>query len=432
MSWSDAALAFFGTRAISPEVATAAEVKENGSGLVYPHGRYRPYSGHTLSKQGVRSLPWWVSGRPESAESVLICEGETDGLAAVSALKETPEAPGFRGLPVLSIPGVSSVPPNAIASNLRKYGTSEAFIGYDSDEAGKRASRELADALAKARITPRRAEPPAKDLAAWLANGAGPEDLANLLADAPTIDTGPPSFADVATAEVEWLWRNRIPLRKLTILAGDPKQGKSLLTCRIAAEVARGGSPVLMANADDEPEDVKRRLVALEADFKRIFPLHHFVLPSGINELREAIIDTRAKLLTIDPWDSFCDVANPNRRQEIYRALRPLRDLAAENDCAVLVVCHANRPGENDNPIYRIPVGLRDISRAILSLQRKDDTAKLVHTSTYGEQPPIEYRFDGESLAETSVVEKQAVAEGTVHVIDYTTPQSLGTEPFDA
>jgi hypothetical protein len=401
LTWSSEALAFFAERAIDPAIAEAAGVKQNGSGLVYPHNRTRRYDGHTMQSNGATVRPWRViEDSWPGARAALITEGETDGLAAATALAASPEAPGFRGLPILAIPGCQ-YSPQVIARGLVKYGITEAYIAFDADEPGRKAAQALANALAQARVRPLRAEPPQGDIADWLCSVEAPgEALASHLADAQPFETGPPSFASVAAGSIEWIWRERIPLRKLTILAGDPKQGKSLLTCLLAAEVAKAGHRVLMANVDDDPGDVKRRLVALDADFKRIFPMPHFILPRGLPELRRAIVETEAKLVTIDPWDSFCDVANPNRRQEIYRALRPLQDLAAENDCAVVVVCHANRPGEDQNPIYRIPVGLRDISRAILSLQREGEKVKLQHTSTYGEQPPLEYRFDGERLVD--------------------------------
>ena len=47
-------------------------------------------------------------------------------------------------------------------------------------------------------------------------------------------------MSDVAPEQVEWLWRERIAIGKLTLLVGDPGQGKSFLTLDIAARVSRG------------------------------------------------------------------------------------------------------------------------------------------------------------------------------------------------
>ena len=42
-------------------------------------------------------------------------------------------------------------------------------------------------------------------------------------------------MSDVEPEELEWLWPDRIPLGKLTLLAGDPGLGKSFVTCDMAA-----------------------------------------------------------------------------------------------------------------------------------------------------------------------------------------------------
>src|SRR5262249_49331222 len=49
------------------------------------------------------------------------------------------------------------------------------------------------------------------------------------------------SFRDVRPESVRWLWNQRIPLGKLTIFAGDPGKGKSLVTVDVASRVSRGG-----------------------------------------------------------------------------------------------------------------------------------------------------------------------------------------------
>jgi hypothetical protein len=38
----------------------------------------------------------------------------------------------------------------------------------------------------------------------------------------------------------QWVWRDRIPLRNLTLLDGDPGVNKTTLTCDIAARLTLG------------------------------------------------------------------------------------------------------------------------------------------------------------------------------------------------
>ncbi len=44
---------------------------------------------------------------------------------------------------------------------------------------------------------------------------------------------------DLEPREVEWLWAGRVPLGMITMFAGDPKLGKSIVTLAMAAAVSR-------------------------------------------------------------------------------------------------------------------------------------------------------------------------------------------------
>src|SRR3954451_24488509 len=47
-------------------------------------------------------------------------------------------------------------------------------------------------------------------------------------------------FSELVPQKIRWLWPNRIPLGRLTLLVSDPGLGKSLLALDIAARVSRG------------------------------------------------------------------------------------------------------------------------------------------------------------------------------------------------
>lgn len=316
--WSAEALAFFKARAIDPAVAHEAGVRQNGSGLIYPHGRTRAYSGHSMQPNGVKPRGWWVRPQTNGSHAVLICEGETDGLAAASALASSPEAPGFRDLPVLAIPGIQAIPPDSIARRLADLGISEAYIAYDADERSRPVAQRLADALARVRVKPLRAEPPTSDIADWLCSVEAPgEALASHLADAQPYEVGPPSLASVADAEVEWIWRNRIPRGRLSCIAGVAGEGKSLWTVALASELSRQGKTIFMANDDDDAEDIKHRVVAAKGDLRRFRLVSDIVLPS-IKGLEEFAAYDSPDLVTIDPYHHFlADRINPMRVHEM-------------------------------------------------------------------------------------------------------------------
>ena len=55
-----------------------------------------------------------------------------------------------------------------------------------------------------------------------------------------THDAGIPAltrFTDIQRRKLEWLWPGRIPMGKISVIAGDPGFGKSLLSIAMAATV---------------------------------------------------------------------------------------------------------------------------------------------------------------------------------------------------
>ena len=86
-------------------------------------------------------------------------------------------------------------------------------------------------------------------------------------------------LSQVAPRAVGWLWPNRVPLGKVTLLAGDPGRGKSLLALDMAARVSRGaswpesgsgcaplGRTILLSAEDDEADTIRPRFDALGGD----------------------------------------------------------------------------------------------------------------------------------------------------------------------
>src|SRR5262245_29274778 len=88
-------------------------------------------------------------------------------------------------------------------------------------------------------------------------------------------------ISEIPRQSVEWLWPGKIPLGQVTILAGDPGVGKSLVLADVAARVTRGGAwpgepPDTLHPAGRvlfvAPEDEIARLVhpRLDAGFARL------------------------------------------------------------------------------------------------------------------------------------------------------------------
>jgi AAA domain len=182
-------------------------------------------------------------------------------------------------------------------------------------------------------------------------------------------------LSTVQPQRVEWLWRGRIPLGKLTILDGDPGLGKSVLTLDLAARVSRGlampdGTPgrqggVVLLTAEDGLDDtVVPRLEAAGADRSRILALDLVPDESGLGKrlpslprdagyILAAARRMAARLVVADPLTAYLgDQINSHRDQDCRRALWPLAKIAEETGAAVLVVRHLNKD-TGGSPLYR-------------------------------------------------------------------------------
>lgn len=165
-------------------------------------------------------------------------------------------------------------------------------------------------------------------------------------------------FSEVKQRKIEWLWYPYIPYGKITILQGDPGEGKSTFILNIAALLTKGAkmpdgsgggktqTVVYQCAEDDIADTIKPRLVAAGADCEKIA----YIIDDN-NELtfedariEQVLQKTEARLLVIDPMQAFLvqdsDMQNAARMRG---ALGKLADVAAKYQCAVVLVGHLNK-----------------------------------------------------------------------------------------
>lgn len=176
---------YFAARGIDERIAWNCGVRERDGAIVWPtvdadgepSPRRRPLRdgpGPKVRGATGRTLGvWWPAGRPTHvAGDVLVCEGESDALAALSALR------GVLGICVASVPG-AGFPARVLIKELHAVRATVAAFGFDGDLAGGQNADRLADALVAEGIGARiMAIPPGEDLgsimgkvpspAAWL------------------------------------------------------------------------------------------------------------------------------------------------------------------------------------------------------------------------------------------------------------------------
>src|SRR5438132_964888 len=84
------------------------------------------------------------------------------------------------------------------------------------------------------------------DVTDWFQAGHRLKELQALTTQTAPLITAPrlvlQRFSDIDPEDVSWLWHPYIPLKKLTMLEGDPGQGKTYLMLALAAAVTQGFS----------------------------------------------------------------------------------------------------------------------------------------------------------------------------------------------
>ncbi len=208
-------------------------------------------------------------------------------------------------------------------------------------------------------------------------------------------------LSDVKPERVEWLWADRIPLGKLTLVAGDPGLGKSLVTCDIAARVSSGtpwpdrkselgvaGSVILLSAEDDAADTIVPRLMAAGAIRENIRTLSGivnldgtravFTLEHGLQPLEIALEQSPGcRLVIIDPISAFLGRTDSHKNADLRALLGPLAELAARCHVAVVAVTHLSKSG-GDKAIYRAigSVAFTATARAVWLVARDPDDNK--------------------------------------------------------
>lgn len=213
-------------------------------------------------------------------------------------------------------------------------------------------------------------------------------------------------LCDVQPEQLQWLWPSRIPLGKLTLLAGDPGLGKSLVTCDLAARVSRGAAwpdelarqqpvgSVLMFNCEDGLADtIRPRLEHAGADLTKIVAIEGvkvfdpdtgatrqrgFSLASDMPRLADELAKlTDCRLVVIDPVSAYLGDADSHKNADVRALLAPLAELAEKHRVAIVMVNHLSKSG-GAKSIYRAmgSVGFIAAARAAWHVAKDPDDDK--------------------------------------------------------
>ena len=194
--------------------------------------------------------------------------------------------------------------------------------------------------------------------------------------------------SDIKPKEVRWLWYPYIPYGKVTLLQGDPGDGKSKLMLTLAALLSKGAAlpftdeeernapatVIYQTTEDDADDTVVPRFNAAGGDGNRLVFIKEDVksLTFGDDRIREAVEQCNAKLLILDPMSSYIgDDCSMNSANETRAEFNHLIAVARDTGCAIVIIAHMNK-ARDTSPLYRTngSIDIAGAARSILAITR--------------------------------------------------------------
>ena len=205
-------------------------------------------------------------------------------------------------------------------------------------------------------------------------------------------------YSDVRATSVRWLWYPYIAIGKITLLQGDPGDGKSTMMMSLISEVSNGGlTPdgkeigrpqrvIYQCSEDGVADTIKPRLERCGADCRNIAFINEEIcggLTLDDERIRQTIISFRPRLVVIDPIQAY--LGNDSDLLIAGRARKLMQRLgmwASVYDCAVVLIGHLNKK-EGSKDLYR-SLGSIDVvaaARSVLQVERNtaDTDIRIVH-----------------------------------------------------
>lgn len=196
-------------------------------------------------------------------------------------------------------------------------------------------------------------------------------------------------YSDVQSTSVEWLWYPYIPYGKITLLQGDPGEGKSTMMMDLIARISRGGvkpdgkdcftaqKVIYQCSEDGAADTIKPRLEACGANCRNIAFLDEEIINLTFHDdyLQNAIDEFKARLVVIDPFQAYVTTdGDMMSAVKVRRIMQRLGRWAATYRCAIVLIGHLNK-GTSGNDLYR-SLGSIDVAasaRSILQVSRDKD-----------------------------------------------------------
>ena len=283
------------------------------------------------------------------------------------------------------------------------------FLCLDSDKAGEDACKRLA-ALLPDTVSVTRIQPCMKDWNDVLAHRAEIPNR-NYFKSIVLKESSKPEtvkiirMSDVELTPVEWLWKPYLPFGKLSVLQGNPGEGKTYFAMHLAAACTNGKllpnmermEPfnVIYQTAEDGLGDtVKPRLIEAGADLDRVLVIDdsNVQLTLSDERIEKAIIENNARLVIIDPIQAYLGAdVDMNRANEVRPIFMRLGQVAQRTGCAILLIGHLNKAAGMQS--LQRGLGSIDIAAAVRSVMfigklKHDPTMRILTHEKSSLAPP--------------------------------------------
>ena len=283
------------------------------------------------------------------------------------------------------------------------------FLCLDADKAGEDACKRLA-ALLPDSVSVTRIQPCMKDWNEVLVHRAEIPNR-NYFKSIVLKEPSKPEtvkiirMSDVELTPVEWLWKPYLPFGKLSVLQGNPGEGKTYFAMHLAAACTNGKllpnmermEPfnVIYQTAEDGLGDtVKPRLIEAGADLDRVLVIDDSDVQLTLSDERieKAIIENNARLVIIDPIQAYLGAdVDMNRANEVRPIFMRLGQVAQRTGCAILLIGHLNKAAGMQS--LQRGLGSIDIAAAVRSVMfigklKHDPTMRILTHEKSSLAPP--------------------------------------------
>ena len=283
------------------------------------------------------------------------------------------------------------------------------FLCLDADKAGEDACKRLA-ALLPDTVSVTRIQPCMKDWNDVLVHRAEIPNR-NYFKSIVLKEPSKPEtvkiirMSDVELTPVEWLWKPYLPFGKLSVLQGNPGEGKTYFAMHLAAACTNGKllpnmermEPfnVIYQTAEDGLGDtVKPRLIEAGADLDRVLVIDDSDVQLTLSDERieKAIIENNARLVIIDPIQAYLGAdVDMNRANEVRPIFMRLGQVAQRTGCAILLIGHLNKAAGMQS--LQRGLGSIDIAAAVRSVMfigklKHDPTMRILTHEKSSLAPP--------------------------------------------